>query len=288
MTATMPAIRRPAYVLVPLAVGAAVAVALGVYGKVHTPTRHALFYAPFPSMFAMKVWLTVAALGFALIQGLTALWIYGRLGRSAPGWAGGLHRTTGVIAFLITLPVAFLPVGVGLPVGRRPRARPLPARLRLLRRVRREGADPALPAGTGLGVALGRRAVVHRAGRGRVYERRVVPDDHRRAALSRQSDRRVPGLFCIDRPSAYPRRVPAHRAGHLAERGTMQGIESKLDKAYHGKSAQELADSPVDALNGVSPGDGELLAKAFGIKTVRDLGTNKFFLAAQAIAHLAG
>jgi hypothetical protein len=68
----------------------------------------------------------------------------------------------------------------------------------------------------------------------------------------------------------------------------MQGIEGKLDKAYHGKSAQELADAPVDALYGVSPGDAELLAKAFGIKTVRDLGTNKFFLAAQAIAHLAG
>jgi Family of unknown function (DUF6529) len=107
MTAPTAAVRRPAYVLVPLVVGAAVAVALGVYGKVHTPTRHALFYAPFPSMFAMKVWLTVAALGFALIQGLTALWMYGKLGRPAPSWAGGLHRTTGVIAFLITLPVAF-------------------------------------------------------------------------------------------------------------------------------------------------------------------------------------
>jgi hypothetical protein len=68
----------------------------------------------------------------------------------------------------------------------------------------------------------------------------------------------------------------------------MQGIEKKLDKAYHGKSAQELADSPVDALNGVSEGDAELLAKAFGIKTVRDLGTNKFFLDAQAIVRLAG
>jgi hypothetical protein len=67
----------------------------------------------------------------------------------------------------------------------------------------------------------------------------------------------------------------------------MQGIESKLDKAYHGKSAQELASAPVAALKGVSDGDAELLLKAFNIKTVKDLGTNKFFLAAQAIAHLA-
>jgi hypothetical protein len=68
----------------------------------------------------------------------------------------------------------------------------------------------------------------------------------------------------------------------------MQGVEPKLDKAWHGKSAQELADAPVSALKGVSEGDAELLQKAFNIKTVKDLGTNKFFLAAQAIAHLAG
>jgi hypothetical protein len=111
MTAPVPApvvvVRRPAYLLVPLLVGAVVAIALGVYGKAHTPTGHALFHAPFPSMFAMKVWLTVAAGGFALVQGVTALWMYGKLGGQAPGWVGPLHRTTGVIAFLLTLPVAF-------------------------------------------------------------------------------------------------------------------------------------------------------------------------------------
>jgi hypothetical protein len=30
-----------------------------------------------------------------------------------------------------------------------------------------------------------------------------------------------------------------------------------------------------------------LLLNAFNIKTVKDMGTNRFFLAAQAIAHLA-
>ena len=67
----------------------------------------------------------------------------------------------------------------------------------------------------------------------------------------------------------------------------MQGVEPKLDKAWHGKTAQELAAAPVSALKGVSEGDAELLQKAFNIKTVKDLGTNKFFVAAQAIAHLA-
>lgn len=67
----------------------------------------------------------------------------------------------------------------------------------------------------------------------------------------------------------------------------MQGIESKLDKAFHGKSAQELAAAPVSAIKGVSEGDAELLLKAFNIKTIKDMGTNKFFKVAQAIANLA-
>lgn len=58
----------------------------------------------------------------------------------------------------------------------------------------------------------------------------------------------------------------------------MAGIDSKFDKAYAGKSVEELADAPVAALNGVSDSDAEHLKAAFNIKTVRDLGTNKFFL----------
>jgi hypothetical protein len=95
--------KRPGAFLAVLCVGAVVSVALGVYGKVHTPTGHALFYHPFSSMFAMKVWLTAVA----LVQLLTALWMYGKLGVRAPSWAGTLHKTTGTLAFLVTLPVAF-------------------------------------------------------------------------------------------------------------------------------------------------------------------------------------
>jgi hypothetical protein len=67
----------------------------------------------------------------------------------------------------------------------------------------------------------------------------------------------------------------------------MAGIEAKLDKAHHGKTHEELADAPVSALNGVSDGDAEHLREAFNIKTIRDMGTNKFFLHAQAITKLA-
>ncbi|MEV4734159.1 hypothetical protein [Saccharopolyspora sp. NPDC049426] len=67
----------------------------------------------------------------------------------------------------------------------------------------------------------------------------------------------------------------------------MGDLASKLDKAYEGKSVAELADAPVAALQGVSDSDAEHLNSAFGVKTVRDLGTNKYFLWAQSIAKLA-
>jgi len=67
----------------------------------------------------------------------------------------------------------------------------------------------------------------------------------------------------------------------------MAGIASKLDKAYEAKPVEQLADAPVAALQGVSDGDAEHLKAAFNIVTVRDLGTNKYFLWAQAITKLA-
>ncbi|CAB4890084.1 hypothetical protein R4172_17855 [Rhodococcus kroppenstedtii] len=67
----------------------------------------------------------------------------------------------------------------------------------------------------------------------------------------------------------------------------MAGIADKFDKAYEQKSIEELADAPVAALQGVSEGDAQHLKDAFNISTVRDLGTNKYFLWAQAVAKLA-
>ncbi len=67
----------------------------------------------------------------------------------------------------------------------------------------------------------------------------------------------------------------------------MADIAKHVDKQYEGKSFEELADAPVDALQGVSAGDAELLQKAFGIKTIRDLAENKYFCWAQGIVHLS-
>ena len=67
----------------------------------------------------------------------------------------------------------------------------------------------------------------------------------------------------------------------------MAGIADKLDKAYESTPVDELAKAPVAALQGVSDADAVHLKEAFGITTIGDLGTNKYFLWAQAIATLA-
>lgn len=63
-------------------------------------------------------------------------------------------------------------------------------------------------------------------------------------------------------------------------------LDKALDKAYEGMSLGDLLNAPVAALAGVSEGDAEHLAAAFGIRTVRDLGTNKYFALANALVAL--
>jgi hypothetical protein len=64
-------------------------------------------------------------------------------------------------------------------------------------------------------------------------------------------------------------------------------LDKALDKAYESKSLAEILDAPAAALAGVSDSDGEHLLAAFGIKTVRDLGSNKYFKVAAALVALA-
>lgn len=92
-----------------LLIGAGVAVALGVYAKVHDPALRPMTTLGFSGMLQMKAWLTTAATVLLLVQLTTALWMWGRLpgAGAAPGWSTGVHRWSGSIAFVLTLPVAF-------------------------------------------------------------------------------------------------------------------------------------------------------------------------------------
>jgi heme/copper-type cytochrome/quinol oxidase subunit 4 len=95
-------------VAVPLLVGAAVSVAVGAYGGAHVPTGRSVTTFGFSSVLTMKVWLTTAAAALALVQLGTALRIFGHLGTgTTPRWVSVLHRASGSVAVLLTLPVAF-------------------------------------------------------------------------------------------------------------------------------------------------------------------------------------
>ena len=60
-------------------------------------------------------------------------------------------------------------------------------------------------------------------------------------------------------------------------------LTKSLDKAYEGNSLKEILDASPAALAGVTDNDAKLLEEAFGIKTVRQLGENKFFAVAAAL-----
>ena len=100
---------RPAKLLIPALVGAAVAVGLGVYGHEHDPTGESIFSLVFTKTINMKAWFATGALTLAVFQVLTAMRMYGKLPvpRTMPRWLPLVHRLSGTGAFLLTVPVAY-------------------------------------------------------------------------------------------------------------------------------------------------------------------------------------
>jgi hypothetical protein len=89
--------------------GGAVAVALGTYGRVHEPTFRPIVDFGFPTVLDMKVWLATCAAALVVVQVVSALWMYGKLPvrRRAPRRTALVHRWSGTVALLFTLPVAY-------------------------------------------------------------------------------------------------------------------------------------------------------------------------------------
>jgi hypothetical protein len=93
--------------IVPALAGCLVALALGLYGRLHAPTGVAVDIVGFSSPATVKAWLATVAVLFAVVQLGTSLVMYGKVPRiSAPSWIGGLHRWSGRIAFIVTVVVA--------------------------------------------------------------------------------------------------------------------------------------------------------------------------------------
>ena len=107
MEATSAGQPASARLLLAAALGAAVALSLGIYGNVHDPSQELVFTLFFSSTISMKVWFGTAAVALALVQVLTALWVYGKLPWSTPPWLGSVHRISGRLAFIVSLPVAY-------------------------------------------------------------------------------------------------------------------------------------------------------------------------------------
>ena len=91
-----------------LLVGAAVAVALGVYANVHDPTGRSLVSLFFTRTINLKVWFATAAMGLALFQVMSGAKMEGKLGSGhGPRWLPRAHRASGTVAFLLTVVVAY-------------------------------------------------------------------------------------------------------------------------------------------------------------------------------------
>jgi hypothetical protein len=114
---TAPSARQPlppqraasstAKLVIPCVIGGLVALTLGLYGRLHSPTGIAVNIAGFSSPGYVKSWLATVATVLAIVQVTSALVMYGKIPRvTAPSWIGGLHRWSGRIAFLAAVPVA--------------------------------------------------------------------------------------------------------------------------------------------------------------------------------------
>ena len=86
--------------------------ALGVYGNVHDPTGESILGDGlfFSATLNMKAWLATAVVAARLRAGVhRASWMYGTAAASPPrpGWVPTVHRVSGTLAFLISLPVVY-------------------------------------------------------------------------------------------------------------------------------------------------------------------------------------
>src|SRR5262245_61528346 len=93
-------VHKATTIAVPLALGAAVAVALGVYGRLHEPTGVAINLSGFSSFQSVKTWLATLAAVLGLVQVVSAYLLYHGRPKVAP-----LHRWSGRVAVVVTLPV---------------------------------------------------------------------------------------------------------------------------------------------------------------------------------------
>lgn len=109
-TAPEGAPQDPKSIAVPLtafAAGAVVAILLGLFARAHDPTLDGTTTLGFSTVLAMKSAIAVVIGVLAVGQLVGALWLYGRLGITAPRWLGAAHRISGTVVVLLTVFVGY-------------------------------------------------------------------------------------------------------------------------------------------------------------------------------------
>lgn len=91
-------------------VGALVSLTIGLVARQEAappgtyPSGLKLFFS---DTIHLKAWFATTAVGLAVAQLFTAAWIFRKLPWARPAWIPGVHRWTGRLLFVVTLPVAY-------------------------------------------------------------------------------------------------------------------------------------------------------------------------------------
>ena len=129
MADTTTAPKSLAVPLTAFAAGAAVALLLGIFGRVHDPTTDGTTTLGFDTVIDMKVVVTAVIGVLVVLQLIGALWMYGKLGIRAPSWLGTAHRASGTITFLLAVFVGYHCLwALGLEYGELHTGEPVPTR----------------------------------------------------------------------------------------------------------------------------------------------------------------
>lgn len=103
--------RSVAWLLAPLVALAFFSLLAGLLAKAYVPEAGSYpggwFDLFFSDTIHLKAWLATAAATLALLQLVTAAWIFHKLPWAKPAWVNPVHRWSGRLAFVATLPVAY-------------------------------------------------------------------------------------------------------------------------------------------------------------------------------------
>jgi hypothetical protein len=98
--------RSYSWVAVPIVLFALVSLTAGFLAS-RDPSSGGYFHLFFSDTIHMKAWFATSAAALACVQLLTAGWIFRAYPWPKPPWINPVHRWSGRLAFLCTLPVAY-------------------------------------------------------------------------------------------------------------------------------------------------------------------------------------